>query len=198
MSQDPHFPEFLRRIRAGDPAAAEELVRRYETPVRVVIRARLTDPKLRQQFDSLDVCQSVLGSFFFRVAAGQYDLQEPGDLIALLARMAQHKLSHRRRYHHREKRDIRRTEQAGSQVLKLPKESPDPAEIVAWRDLLDRARAEMTKEERLLADRRAAGCSWDEIAQELGGTAAARRKQYSRTLARLAPLLGIDDDEPLE
>ena len=90
MPQDPPFTEFVRRIRAGDAQAAEELVRSYETAVRVVIRAQLTDPNLRRQFDSLDVCQSVLASFFFRVAAGQFDLREPGDLSALLTRMARH------------------------------------------------------------------------------------------------------------
>jgi RNA polymerase sigma-70 factor (ECF subfamily) len=45
-------------------------------------------------FDSMDICQSVLASFFVRAAAGQYDLQEPGQLIALLFRMARHKLAH--------------------------------------------------------------------------------------------------------
>ena len=164
----------------------------------VVIRARLTDPNLRRQFDSLDVCQSVLASFFFRVAAGQFDLQEPRDLIALLTRMAQHKLSNRRRFHHQQQRDVRRQTKAGSQALEVVERSPDPAQIVAGRDLLDRVRSEMTPEERLMADRRAAACSWDEIARELGGTAAARRKQYSRTLTRLAPLLGLDPDEPFD
>jgi RNA polymerase sigma factor (sigma-70 family) len=195
MVEEPAFAEFLGRIRAGDARAAEELVRRYETAVRAVIRARLTDSSLRRQFDSIDVCQSVLASFFFRVSAGQFDLRDPEDLIALLVRMAQHKLSNRRRYHHQEQRDVRRLEDANSQALEVAATDPEPVQIIVGRELLDRARGMMTPEERSLADRRLAGHSWEEIAHELGGTAAARRKQYSRILARLQPLLGLEDDE---
>jgi DNA-directed RNA polymerase specialized sigma24 family protein len=50
----------------------------------------------------------------------------------------------------------------------------------------------------LLSDRRLAGRSWEQIAEELGGTASARRKQYSRALARLAPLIGLEEDVPDE
>ena len=59
MAED--FADLLARVRAGDPAATE-LVRRYEPAV----RANLVDPNLRRHFDSLDICQSVLGSFFVR------------------------------------------------------------------------------------------------------------------------------------
>src|SRR5262245_19448533 len=64
MPDDDSFAGFIQRIRAGDARAAEELVRRYESDVRVAVRARLTDPLLRRQLDSLDVCQSVFASFF--------------------------------------------------------------------------------------------------------------------------------------
>jgi hypothetical protein len=35
----------------------------------------------------MDICQSVLATFFVRVAAGEYDLKEPDDLIKLLPNM---------------------------------------------------------------------------------------------------------------
>ena len=85
MSDTP-FAEFMGRIRAGDARAAEDLVRQYESAIRVAVRTRLTDPKLRRQFDSMDVCQSVLASFFLRAARGQYALDEPEQLVKLLAR----------------------------------------------------------------------------------------------------------------
>ena len=92
MSEPPAFAEFLARIRAGDARAAEELVRRYESAIRLAVRTRLTDPTLKRRFDSVDVCQSVLASFFVRAAAGQYDLDSPGQLVRLLEAMARHKL----------------------------------------------------------------------------------------------------------
>ena len=52
--------------------------------VRFEARLRLTDPRLRRQYDSLDICQSVLASFFVRAAAGQYDLDRPEQLLKLL------------------------------------------------------------------------------------------------------------------
>ena len=66
MSDVETFIELLRRVRLGEPDAAYELVRQYEMDIRIAVRARLSDPALRQQFDSMDICQSVLASFFLR------------------------------------------------------------------------------------------------------------------------------------
>ena len=106
MTPDPTFAEFLARVRAGDAAAADELVRRYEPAIRVIVRARL-GAGLRRQLDSMDVCQSVLGTFFARAALGQYDLATPGELVALLARMTRNKLASQARHHTRDRRDAR-------------------------------------------------------------------------------------------
>src|SRR5262245_23788772 len=79
------FAEFLRRIRAGDEAAAAEFVRLYEPLIRREVRMRLTDPAVYRLVGASDICQSVLLSFFTRAAAGQYDLRAPADLVRLLA-----------------------------------------------------------------------------------------------------------------
>src|SRR5262249_23413284 len=42
------FADFLRRVCAGDEAAATELVQRYEPALRLEVQLRLTDPKLRR------------------------------------------------------------------------------------------------------------------------------------------------------
>ena len=92
----------------GDSDAATELVRTYESAIRVAVRTRLSDPALRRQFDSMDVCQSVLASFFLRAAAGEYDLRDPPQLVALLSKMTHNKLAMRVRREYRQRRDIRR------------------------------------------------------------------------------------------
>jgi hypothetical protein len=51
MAEESAFPEFLARIRAGDEQAAAELVRRYESAIRVEVRMRLADSRLRRVFD---------------------------------------------------------------------------------------------------------------------------------------------------
>ena len=70
MSSTP-VADLLGKVRGGDAAAAEELVRTYEPELRRAIRVRLTDARLRRLIDSIDICQSVLAGFFVRTAAGQ-------------------------------------------------------------------------------------------------------------------------------
>src|SRR5947209_8199835 len=93
MDEGNTFLELIVRVRSGDPEAAVELVRCYEPAVRRVVRLQLRDRRLRRVLDSMDVCQSVLASFFIRAAAGQFDLDHPGQLLRLLVIMARNKLA---------------------------------------------------------------------------------------------------------
>src|SRR6188768_1022559 len=86
------FTTFMTRVRAGDQQATTELVRLYEPEIRREVRLRLRDPRLRRDFDSMDICQSVLASFFVRAALGQYELDQPEQLLRLLVDMSRKKL----------------------------------------------------------------------------------------------------------
>jgi hypothetical protein len=83
ISEGPSFRDLILRVRAGDEAAAADLVRRYEPAIRRAVRLRLRDPCLGRLCDSMDVCQSVLASFFVRAALGQYDLNSTDQLLRL-------------------------------------------------------------------------------------------------------------------
>src|SRR5436190_1060262 len=152
VSEQEHFLELVRRLRAGDAAAAEELVRLYEPVVRLEVHCRLSDPRLRRAFDTLDICQAVLGSFFIRAAAGQYDLERPEQLVHLLKEMARRKLAHFARQERAEKRDVRRVETAEKEGWDGAAAGPTPSVTVAERDLLEAVRSRLSEEERLLAD----------------------------------------------
>jgi DNA-directed RNA polymerase specialized sigma24 family protein len=194
MSDSSSFADFMGRIRSGDARAAEELVRQYESAIRLAVRTRLTDPALKRQLDSVDVCQSVLASFFVRTAAGQYDLTDPSQLIALLVRMAQNKLAGHARFHRRKRRDVRQVRGLDA-AAEHAGPGPSPERVTAGRDLLEALRARLGPVERELADRRGAGQEWSEIAAALGGTADGRRKQLKRAIDDVAPELGLDDEE---
>jgi RNA polymerase sigma-70 factor (ECF subfamily) len=197
MSQEEALlADMLVRVRQGDAAAAADLVRRYETAIRVAVRTRLTNPALRRQFDSQDVCQSVLASFFVRASLGQFDLDNQADLLALLVRMAHNKAVTQVRHHGRQRRDVHRVEADGGERLDRLTAGTDPARVAAGRELLSAVRADFSDEERAIADLRCEGCTWAEVAERLGGTAEARRKQFDRTLARVSARLGIDEDDP--
>ena len=191
MSQS--FSQLLAEVRSGDAEAAEVLVKRFEASVRIAVRARLSDVRLRRLFDSQDVCQSVLASFFLQVAAGAYELNEPQQLTALLVKMAQNKLAQRTRNHFRKCRDFRRQTETDSN--EIPSHGPDPLRRLAGQDLLHRALAMMSPEIRAVADRRIVGHPWAQIADELGGSAESRRKQYERAIDRIADALDIDTVE---
>src|SRR5437660_12212613 len=92
MSDEQSFRDLIGRVRQGDEQAAADLVRRYEPAIRRAVRFRLTDARLRRTCDSMDVCQSVLLSFFVRAASGQYDLDTPEQLLRLLTTMARNQL----------------------------------------------------------------------------------------------------------
>ena len=191
---DAEFNDFVRRIRAGDAAAAVELVREYEPLIRREVRLHLQDTRLARLFDSLDICQSVLASFFIRTAAGQFDLENPSQLIKLLVTMARNKLASAARHHFQERRDVRRMSAwAHESARRTAAGESDPGEIVADRELLNRFRQCLSAEECQIADWRRDGVSWTTIAEWLGGTPDARRLQLSRAVDRVAGELGLEE-----
>jgi RNA polymerase sigma-70 factor (ECF subfamily) len=192
MSDPAPFAAFLRRVRAGDAAAAADLVRHYEPVIRCEARLRMTDPRLGRLFDSLDICQSVLASFFVRAAAGQFDLDQPKDLVRLLVRMAHNKVVSQARRQHARAADHERADV--SDLDRIGAAGPTPSRLAAGRDLLTEVHRRLTAEERQVADLRGQGRAWPDVAAELGGTPEGRRKQLTRALDRIARELGIDED----
>jgi RNA polymerase sigma-70 factor (ECF subfamily) len=191
---DGDYADFIRRVRAGDERAAEELVRRFEPEIRLEVRTwlRLRDPRLRRVFDSMDVCQSVLASFFLRATIGEYDLAEPRQLVALLVGMARNKLAGRVKHHQRQKRDVRRNEGLDSGHGAAGRAEESPSQIVAGRELLEQFRSRLSSDELRLAELRAQGLDWPAVAETMGGTPEARRKQLARAIARVEEELGLN------
>jgi RNA polymerase sigma-70 factor (ECF subfamily) len=193
--QESTFADFMRRIRAGDGQAAAELVRQYESTVRLEIRMRLRSQRLRRVVDSMDICQSVLASFFVRAAAGQYDLDEPKQLVKLLAGIARNKVAFQARKEQAQRRDNRRVEAVDLHDLAVAAADPSPSMVVAGAELLDAFRQHLSPEERQMADLRAGNYGWAEIAAKVGGTAEARRMQFARALDRVAQQMGLEQPD---
>jgi hypothetical protein len=192
MSDAEAFRDLLSRIRAGDQRAAAELFHQFEPQLRLEIRLRLRDPRLRRLVDDGDVCQSVMLSFFVRTRLGQYDVAEPGELVRLLAGMARNKVAAQARKHGAARRDFRRAERLDGAE---PAAAGDTAsQIVAGAELLREFRGRLSEEERRMADLRADGRAWAEVAAELGGAADARRVQFQRAVDRVARALGLEED----
>ncbi len=192
MSEAEDFRALIRRVRAGDAAASAELVQQFAPAVRLAVHVRLTSPSLRRLVDTEDICQSVLASFFLRAAAGQYELETPEQLLKLLTTMARRKLVNQAVKHQAACRDYRRLQGSTAVGREVTDPRPNPAQIVAHRELLEEFRRRLTEVERQLADRRIAGHSWQEIATEMGGRANTLRMRLDRALERVVRELGLE------
>jgi RNA polymerase sigma-70 factor (ECF subfamily) len=191
VAESDELADLVRRLRAGDARAAEELVRQYEPVIRLEVHVRLRDPRLRRAFDTLDICQSVLGTFFVRAARGQYDLDQPGQLVKVLVAIAHNKLAYHVRKERARRRDFRRREPINRDYEEALAVDDWPGRGCEARELEAAFRERLSPEEREVAGLRVQGLEWVEVAARLGGTADGRRKQLARALQRVARELGL-------
>ena len=186
MGSKQEFIELLAAVRAGDQDAATRLVQDYESQIRRVVRIRLTDPHLRRQLDSVDICQSVLGDFFHRAAGGQFDLATPQQLMALLATMAKNRLLQYVESQQAARRDIRRLIQSSIDDLPLTGGDETPSQIIASRELSELLRQRLDAETLWITEQRIAGRSWADLAVEMQTTPDGLRMRWTRALERVA------------
>ncbi|HKI37493.1 MAG TPA: sigma-70 family RNA polymerase sigma factor [Gemmataceae bacterium] len=194
MSDAASFGELIARVRAGDARAAAEVVLRYEPTLRRAVRLRLRrDPRLCRLLDSVDVCQSVLASFFVRAALGQYDLSTPEHLVKLLATIARNKVINQGKKQRAARHDPG-PGAAPAEGYDVAAPGPGPAREAEARELLAEALRRLSPEERRLLEMREGGQGWAEIAAALGGRPDALRMQLARGTARVTRELGLDED----
>src|SRR5262249_57985914 len=91
-----------------------------------------------------------------------------------------------------QRRDGRRDVEPNRPVPEPIGPEPSPSRVVSGRELLAELRRRLTPEELRVADLRAEGRPWEEVAAALGGTAQARRKQLARALDRVADQVGLE------
>lgn len=188
--------ELLNRVRTGDGAAAEELVRSYEPELRRAIRVRLTDARLRRLVDSIDICQSVLAGFFVRTVAGQYDIQSPEELLNLLVTMARNRVIDWARRAQADRRDGRRNvslEDENGQMRPIIQQQASPVSVLVNRELMENVRSRLAPDELKLMEQRADGLDWNEIAASTGEQPNAVRMRLTRALDRVAAELGLEE-----
>ena len=194
MSESPAFEELIRRVRAWDQEAAAELVRRYEPAIRRAVRVRLAGARLGNLLDSMDICQSVLRSFFVRAASCQFDLETPEQVLKLLTAMARNKLTSQARKQHARRRDNRRASALGDEGSRLVAAGDSPSAAIVVRDLQQEIRRRPSPDEWRLLELRNQSHDWAEIAARVGGNAESLRKKLSRAIDRVVEELGLDDE----
>jgi RNA polymerase sigma-70 factor (ECF subfamily) len=152
----------------------------------------MEDRRLHRVFDSMDISQSVLISFFARASTGHFELETPEQLLNLLMQMTRNKLALQVRRQRARRRDSRRVDAIRVDELLVESSDPGPSQLAADHDLIAAVRLRLGEEERQIADLRAEGWEWSEIAGRLGGSAQARRMQLARAISRVAKALKLD------
>jgi RNA polymerase sigma-70 factor (ECF subfamily) len=185
MPEDSTFRDLMGRVRAGDPEAALELVRGYEWAIRLQVRVRLTEPDLRRLLDSMDVVQLVWASFFPRAAAGQFEVDDPRQLLNLLITLAHHKLVDQARHLRRKRRGEGQVVD-GLAVGEPIDPRPGPEQVAGERDFMQEVRKRLSAAEQSVWDQRLRGRSWVEIAADLVGDPDIVRIQFNRAVERVA------------
>jgi RNA polymerase sigma-70 factor (ECF subfamily) len=191
MSDGPtaDFPELLARAGGGDPAALDELVRRYEPKIRIVARV-LLGPALRPYMDSIDLAQSVHISLVAGLRKEQFSLAGPDDLIGLAVTILRRKAAkHWRRLQRQQRLSGGNTAATSGDLpdvftaISCP--DPDPAVQAQFRDQVDHLCEHLDDEERRIIDQRLEGYTPAEIADRLGVNRVALRVRLTRLRKRL-------------
>lgn len=181
--------EILDLLRRGDAAAAEALFTAYTPYLRAVVRRQLSD-RLRSQFDSADVVQSVWVQVVRRLGRDGWLVSSEGDLRALLATIASRRLYNRVR-RHAAPADQGRVG-GGDREAGPDHRHPRPSQVAEAGELWDRILANCPPEHHPIVRLRRDGLGLAEIAERTG----LHEGSVRRVLRRLARELALRD-EPL-
>ncbi|MEO8268198.1 MAG: hypothetical protein ABI557_00680 [Aureliella sp.] len=185
------FEEQVRLLRIGDAEAIRIFVDKYEPYIRRTIRFRLQRSVLQPAADSVDICQSVMGSVLLRLVAGEYELRSELDLRNLLIAVANKKFLMLARHESAAKRDRGRTRYLSDLPERAETHVQDPSQPMICQELLAQVAARLSAHEAELLRMRRQGLSWTEIASQLNDDPTVLRQRLSRALRSVAAQLGI-------
>ncbi|MFO0916513.1 MAG: sigma-70 family RNA polymerase sigma factor [Pirellulales bacterium] len=189
METEDDFQQLLEKAKAGDQGAAKVLFDRYKHAIRRAARSRIFSERQRRIFDSEDILQTVMKSFFDRAARpdNHWKLDTPESLVNLLMTMAKNKATDKARGLDTASRG------GGGEAVPMDlgnvpgKSQRSPDELAEIKDLAtkcwDRMPADLRGLYRMRVEER---MSWDEIGEELDESAEACRKRLVRGLEEVA------------
>jgi RNA polymerase sigma-70 factor (ECF subfamily) len=160
----------LSRWQAGEEEAAQQLFALYVDRLLHLARQRIGQ-RLASRVDPEDVVQSVFHTFFKGVKAGQYQLEETGDVLKLLARITVHKTFRQIAFHQAAKRDFNLETGQGDDgqqhLVSLLDRGPSPEEANQFVDQLEHFLRQLRPEDRQILELRMQGYKDVEIAEKL-------------------------------
>jgi RNA polymerase sigma-70 factor (ECF subfamily) len=173
--------ELLGRLGRGEAAAAEELYAAYAAYIRTVVRRQLS-ARLRAQFESADVVQSVWVQIIRRIASTGWRVESESQLRALLGVVARRRIFTRARVPTTAELAV-----TGNGLDDLPaRRQPRASEVARADELWHRLLALCPPEHRDVLHLRREGLALAEIAERTGlheGSVRRILRRLSRGLA---------------
>jgi RNA polymerase sigma-70 factor, ECF subfamily len=171
MSDSTDSRDLADQFRAGNSAAAKELYDRYVDRLVALARRRISQ-SLASRVDPEDVVQSVFRTFFSRLKAGRFQLDEQDDLCKLLVRITVHKTLRQVAFQKAAKRDpaqeLGQEDSSQQGWLAVLAREPGPEDAVAFLDSLETFLAKLKPQDREILEMRVQGYSNQEIEEKLG------------------------------
>ncbi len=180
--------------RAGNEEAARQLFDKYMERLVALARRRISQ-RLASRVDPEDIVQSVFRTFFGRLRAGQFEIEDQDDLCKLLMRITVHKTLRQVAFHKAAKRNpaLEKGQQdtADDRILEVLDSEPTPEATVAFVDQLEHFLARLRPEERQVLEMRMQGHSNEEIASKL-------KIKHDRTIRRIVERIrGMAEQEEI-
>lgn len=179
------FAEHIHQLRNGDPSAVDAFIEAYGPYLRRSLRFRIRRAGLQAAADSVDVFQSAMADFLFRLAAGQFEFTSESDLRQLLVTIAHRKFVKLNRKEWSAKRDRRVTSALNEKSFIPSSTAGEPGLSLMLCEYQGQLNAQLSPAELELVRLRREGLPWAEIAKLLGQDADVLRQRYSRALRRI-------------
>ncbi|WP_435010875.1 RNA polymerase sigma factor [Tundrisphaera lichenicola] len=155
------FPDLMALVQAGDEGATREVHDRCSDRLIRLAKARLGH-SIAGKEDPEDVVQSVYRSFFRRFGEGSFQVEDWSAVWALLAKIAGHKCSNRRKYYLANRRDSRLEKTMDSCDLASPE--PNAEQAVMLSETVERLLGDLDEPDRSIVLLSLQGYSTVEIA----------------------------------
>lgn len=197
MADETAFPGLIRLARAGDQDAIRQIVTDYTPRLLHYTGQQLTQRRMTRLLDPADICQTVFSAFFDRLAKGMFQLESPDDLSKLLVTMCRNRVLDEARKQLASRRDARRLTAgtADHHLDTIVDPQGTPSKIAVSRELVGEFYRRLAPDERFLAEQRAKGREWADLAAELDVSAEALRKKLDRAVTRVLQQLGLAEKE---
>jgi RNA polymerase sigma-70 factor (ECF subfamily) len=195
MSDGDSFDELMKRLRAGEQAAAGEIFNRFARRLIGLARSRL-DERMRQKVDPEDVMQSVFKSFFRVHADGKLDLANWDSMWAILTVITLRKCGHRVEYFRAACRDIgrevtpRQSSDESTASFQAIARDPTPSDAALLTETVEQVLRELEPREQEVVMLSLQGYAVPEISERVARTERTVHRVLKRVREKLEKMQG--------